>query len=98
MTDPLVIGITHPVVNYRHETRVQTAIVTSVGRKYIQVVMIDDCGLVCRSVPLSDSMHMSPLKYKGKPYPLPRAIRGYRRVSKRLGTTKRALKELKRVS
>ena len=86
------------VVSYHHAACEQTAIVKLRGHKLITVVMIDDAGLVCKSGPLSEERHMSPLTYKNKPYPLGRAVRSYKRVGKKRGSTQRALRELKRVT
>lgn len=70
-------------VNYHTSERIQTAIVTNYGRKYLTVVMIDDVGLMSKKVPLSEERYMTPLKYKGKDYPLQRAVRKYKKVGKR---------------
>ena len=83
------------VVNYHHAMSEQTAIIVSRGRKLMHILMIESAGIVCRSVPLIEERHCRPLAYRGKDYPLKKAINHYLRIATKLGGTKRARKALK---
>lgn len=68
------------------------------GRKWLQVIAMDsspDEGLRVWKVPMSDERFMEPLMSNGKPYPMARALKGFRSLAKSHGITKSAKKLLK---
>jgi hypothetical protein len=83
-----------------YESCFRTAFVKR-GRKWIQVLCIDATaggGMRLWKVPLSDEKYMRPLLRKGKPYPISRAVKSFRRVGRTHGISKGAKKLLTEVS
>jgi len=85
-----------------HTSRVDSAfrcaLVKDGGRKWLQVLAIDASakgGLKVWKVPLADEKDMVPLLLKGKPYPMARALRTFRRFAATHGCSKGAKKLLK---
>lgn len=81
------------VVNYRTNERVVAALVVSVARKWTTIIYMDD-KVVCRKVKNSDEKYMKPLLYKGKDYPVSRAVRQFKAAGKRIGITRTATRAL----
>lgn len=80
-----------------YESCVRTAFVKR-GRKWLQVLCIDATasgGMKLWKVPLTDEQYMQPLLLKGKPYPMSRAIKRFRKMGKTHGISKGAKKLLK---
>ena len=83
------------------ESAVRSALVRTGGSKWLQVVAIDATtsgGLKLWKVPLADTKHMQPLLLKGKPYPMARALKTFRKMGKTHGISKGAKKLLKEAS
>lgn len=71
------------------------------GRKWMHVLCIDATttgGLKLWKVPLSDEKYMWPLRRKGKPYPVSRALKSFRAMGKSHGISKGAKKLLREVA
>ncbi len=84
-------------VSKGYQSAIRSAFVKT-GRKWLKVVMIDatsDGGMRVWKVPLSDQQFMTPLMRKGKPYPVSRALKIFKRVGKTHGITKAAKNILK---
>lgn len=84
------------IVQYHNDLRQATALVVKEGRKLLHIIQIEDRGLRVRKVPKTEARYFKDLTYKGKPYPLRRAIRMYKRAAKTFGATptvKRILRE-----
>jgi len=82
------------------ESAVRVALVKR-GNKWAQVLCIDATssgGLKLWKVPLTDEQHMRPLLLKGKPYPVSRALKSFRKMGKTHGISKGAKKLLKEVA
>jgi hypothetical protein len=80
------------------ESSKRVALVKHGGRKWLQVLCIDATtsgGLKLWKVPLTDTQYMRPLLRKGKPYPVSRALKSFRRMGKTHGISKGAKKLLK---
>ena len=58
--------------------------------KWLKVLVMRDKALSIERVPASERDHMRPLEHKGKPYPLARALKVYRKHAKAHGSTKAA--------
>jgi hypothetical protein len=83
-----------------YESAVRCAFIKR-GTKWAQVLCIDATssgGLKLWKVPLSDDQYMRPLLRKGKPYPVARAIKSFRKMGKTHGISKGAKKLLKEVA
>lgn len=68
------------------------------GKKWIQVLAIDASssgGMKMWKEPIAHEANMKPLLYKGKPYPVNRALKVFRKVGKTHGITKSAKAFLK---
>ena len=76
----------------------RTALVKDGGRKWLQVVALDatpDGGLRVWRVPVSEVKFMTPLLFRGKPYPMLRALKTFRSLADTHGITQGARKILK---
>jgi len=96
----LVTYHTFRKVRNGYESAVRCAFVKR-GRKWLQVLCIDATtsgGLKLWKVPLSDEQYMKPLLRKGKPYPVSRALKSFRKMGKTHGISKGAKKLLKEVA
>lgn len=79
------------------ESAVRVALVKK-GNKWLHVLAIDATtsgGMKLWKVPLADAGHMQPLLLKGKPYPMSRALKSFRRISNTHGISKGAMKILR---
>ena len=76
---------------------VRSAYLVATGPKYTKLIWLDDRkpGIRINKVPNEDMRFATPLMYKGKPYPLPRFKRIFRKAAKAHGVTKSAKKELR---
>lgn len=84
-----------------YESAVRCAFVKHGGRKWLHVLCIDATtsgGMKLWKVPLADTKYMKPLLRKGKPYPVARALKSFRKMGKTHGISKGAKKLLKEVS
>lgn len=63
--------------------------------KWLRVLVMRDKALSIERVTASESEHMQPLLYKGKPYPLKRALKIFRKFAKSHGASKSAKSFLK---
>jgi hypothetical protein len=75
------------------ESAHRSALVKTGGTKWLQVLVFDanrEGGLKLWKVPLSDEQYMQPLLYRGKPYPMARALKTFRALGKTHGITKGA--------
>jgi hypothetical protein len=61
------------------------------GRKHLHLVHIEDCGVVVKKEPLSEERHLTPLEFKGKPYPITRAVRQFKAFGRERGITQAAI-------
>ena len=81
-----------------HNSSFRTALVKTRGKKWLQVVALDasqDGGLRVWKVPVSDERYMTPLLFRGKPYPMTRALKTFRSLAATHGCSKAAKKFLK---
>ena len=88
------------LVNYRTDEGLRCAFVKH-GTKWSKVLTIDagkQSGLVIHKVPKTDQRYMTPLLHKGKPYPIKRALRHFRKFGKTHGITGGAKKLLQEVA
>ena len=84
-----------------YESAIRVALVKHGGRKWLQVVAIDankGGGLKVWKAPLTDTKYMKPLMRGRKPYPIPRALKTFRKLAKTHGASKGAKKLLKEAS
>ena len=80
-----------------HNSSVRVALVKA-GHKWLQVLAIDattDGGLRVWKVRKDEEQYMWPLRRKGKPYPMARALGEFRKFAKEHGISKSAKKLLK---
>ena len=71
------------------------------GRKWLHVLTIDATasgGLKLWKVPLSDVKYMQPLLLKGKPYPMSRALKSFRKMGNSHGISGGAKKLIREAS
>ena len=76
---------------------VRSAYLVATGPKFSKLIWLDDRkpGIRINKVPNEDMRHATPLLYHGKPYPLTRFKRLFRKAAMRHGITKSARKELR---
>lgn len=80
------------------ESAQRVALVKKGGSKWLHVLAIDATtsgGLKLWKVPLTDVEYMQPLMLRGKPYPIARALKGFRRIGKTHGISNGAKKLIK---
>jgi hypothetical protein len=65
------------------------------GIKHMHVVQLSDHGVIVKARPIKEEKFLQPLQYKGKPYPLARAVRLFRQRGRELGITESAKNILK---
>ena len=82
------------VVAYHSELGHTSALVLERGRKWIKIIPIESHAVRIRKVPLTEEKFMSPATFKGQPYPLPRAVKIFKRHGRTFGITKTAKKAL----
>ena len=81
-----------------YESAVRCALVKTGGTKWLHVLAIDATtsgGLKLWKVPLTEDRYMQPLLHKGKPYPMARALKVFRKFAKEHGLTNGAKKLLR---
>tara|TARA_Y100000588_G_scaffold134277_2_gene147617 strand:- start:1285 stop:1554 length:270 start_codon:yes stop_codon:yes gene_type:complete len=79
------------VVSWHTDSGIITAIYLNRGRKHLKMLPMGSGKLSVKGkVPFSEERYMKQLLYKGKPYPLSRAKRIFRRHGKNCGWTKAA--------
>lgn len=85
------------LIRLRTDEGVRSAIVVKTGPRLAHVIWADDRkpGVRVNKIPKEFLRGATPLEYKGKPYPLNRAKRLFRKMGKSLGITKSAKKELR---
>lgn len=93
----------HPVVAYhiRHGKREdarRTALLVKRGTKHLHVIIMRDAKVSVDRVPLTEERSMIPLEYKGRPYPVERAVRIFKRHGKAFDITKAAREALKQLT
>ncbi len=83
----------NPLISF-HTTdgSVRAAMIVKVGQKYTSLVWTDDRkpGVRINKVPHEHLRNSPPLLYKGKPYPLARAKKLFRKMGRTFGITKSA--------
>jgi hypothetical protein len=72
----------------------RTAIIAKEGRKFMYVIVFDSGGVRLKRIKRTERRYMKPLMYKGKPYPIRRAVRRYRQFGRDYGITKGAYRAL----
>ena len=83
------------VVRYHHlQHGHKAALIVGRGRKFLKVLTLDHTPMSVETIPLESERYMTPMTYKGGPYPEDRALRHFRAASKRLGSTKSARQAL----
>lgn len=78
-------------VRFRNNEGEFCALMLGEGRKYIQLIPLTaygDTGMKVLKVLKRDSRHIKPLLYHGKPYPIGRALKAFRRAYRLFGGTK----------
>lgn len=81
------------VVKWRSNEGVRSALLVNEGHKFVSLIPVD-FPVRIRKVPLVETRHMSECEYKGKPYPVKRAVKVLKRMGKAYGITKAASKAL----
>lgn len=76
------------IVNYRSNYNIAAALILKETRNYFYLTQIDVSGLSLIKVPVCDEKHFSPIEYKGKPYPVKRAVRLFKAAGRKYGMTK----------
>lgn len=79
------------LIQYRFDYGSFTALVVSRGRKYISIIPLTaygETGMKVVKLPLAEERRFRPVKYKGKPYPLARAVRKFKHAYRTFGGTK----------
>lgn len=79
---------------YQTDHGTKTALIKVSGPKWMQVLTLDG-PLTVRKVATTEQRHMTVMFFKGKPYPIRRAVRHYRHFAKTNGITKNAKTFLK---
>lgn len=70
------------------------ALVFKRGRVNLHAVMLHRPPVRIVKIPLGERRYMRPLMFKGKPYPVARAARAFKRAGRELGITKGAAQAL----
>lgn len=86
--------MTYKVMSYHSAEGYYTALVGNKGRKLMTVVIIRDSGVTAHRLAITEERHMTPSLFKGKDYPVARAVRGFKHAARNLGITKAAKKAL----
>ena len=63
------------VARYRDAQQQRVLIVYRTGRKMVHAIELDRPPVRLVRLPLTECRYMTPLEYKGRPYPLTRAVR-----------------------
>jgi len=71
------------VIRYKTDQGQRTAIHIGTGNKYHQLLVMDT-SIRLQHVPIFEERYFTDLMYKGKPYPVARAKRIFKRAVKRL--------------
>ena len=82
------------IVSYHSSDNCATALVVKEARLYMYIIQVEASGLRIRKIPKTEARYFSDLEYKGKPYPVKRAVRLYKQYGKTYGITKAARKAL----
>lgn len=97
MSEPEVLRSPPPAGNEKVHCSRRALLVFKIGRQYLHAVTMDpNVRLV--QLPLDERRYLQPLLYKGKPYPVRRAVRRFLEAGRALGITdgaRDALKELR---
>lgn len=82
------------IVRYQTDTGHTSALIIERGHKWMHIIPMESHVVRIRKVRLSEERNMSSLQYKGKPYPVDRAVRHFKRHAKNFGITKTAQRAL----
>lgn len=82
------------LVRYHTELGHTSALVVERGRKWMKIIPMESHAVRIKKVPLSDERQMKPLTFKGRPYPIPRAVKHFKRHGRTFGITKTAKQAL----
>ncbi len=88
---------TYKKAQFGYESARRVALIKR-GTKWMKVVALDaaaNAGLRVWKVQMSEDQYMTPILYKGKPYPMKRALTVFRRMTKSHSATKGAKKLMK---
>ncbi len=72
--------------HYATEHGVKTALVRMSGPKWIHILIMEG-PLHLRKVPATDTQFLSDVTFKGRPYPINRAVKTFRHYGRSHGTT-----------
>lgn len=72
-------------------------IVFKEGRTYLHAIALHQPPVRLVKVPLLERRHLQPLEYRGRPYPIARAVRLFRRAGRELGITDGAVAALREI-
>jgi len=67
------------------------------GRTYLHAITLHQPPVRLMKLPLLERRHLRPLEYHGRPYPLARALRLFRRAGRELGITDGAAAALRSI-
>ena len=81
------------VVRWNSDYGNMSAIIFDVGSKYVHILPMESRPLRTRKIPI-DSHRLTPLTYKGKPYPIARVKKIFKRHAETFGMTVSAKKVL----
>jgi len=72
-------------------------LVFKTGRAYLHAIALHQPPVRLVRLPLLERAHLRPLEYHGRPYPLARALRLFRRAGRELGITDGAAAALRSI-
>lgn len=82
------------IVDYHTELGHTSALIIDRGTKWMSIIPIESHAVRVRRVPLTEERYMTPATFNGKPYPITRAVRHYKKHAKSFGITKSAKRVL----
>ena len=69
------------------DSNAHTLLVFKEGRTYLHAIALHQPPVRVVKLPRLERRHLRPLEYRGRPYPLARALRLFRRAGRELGIT-----------
>lgn len=69
------------------ENQARTLLIVSEARVWIHAIALNRPPVRLVKLPRTARRYMRPLEYRGRPYPLARALRHFRRAARELGIT-----------
>lgn len=79
------------------ENQARTLLIVQEARVWIHAIALNRPPVRLVKLPRTARRYMRPLEYRGRPYPLARALRLYRRAGRELGITEGAAAALREI-